>query len=1126
MVNMYTDSISRFFKTNRLFSLTLLLGLLPMLVQAQLAVSITPTHVSCFGGSNGAATATASGGSGTYTFLWGGGQATSTITGLTAGSYSVTVTDGSGAIVSKTVAINQPTQLGVTAYQSSQICALTPDGTASAVPFGGTAPYTYLWSNGQTSAQITGLNAGTYTITVTDANSCTAVASATVEFWNEGLWLMISGVNVSCFGNNNGSAHVSPMSGTAPYTYAWAPSGGSGQDATGLSPNTYTVTVTDANGCSNFTSIVISEPAALNATMTFTQAACGSTGTATASVTGGTPNYTVTWSTGQTGATISGLSAGTYSATISDANNCSIVRSVTVSGGAGSLTVSAAVTTQAGCTTGGVATASASGATGTVNYAWSNGDNTATADGLNAGSVYTVTATDMASGCTGTASVTMTGASNPTVSASILANATCTTGGSAQAVASGGIPGYTYLWSTGATTAIANNIPAGITTVTITDAGGCIATASVTMIAPNAPSVTATIVSNATCTGGGSVQASATGGAGGYTYLWSTGAVTAVATNVPVGTASVTVTDASGCSATASVAMTAPSQPTLSATLVSNATCTTGGSATASASGGSGVYTYLWSNGSTSATATNIPAGTATVTVTDASGCTAVASVAIPGASNPVVSISASSNATCDQLGSATVVASGGSGGYTYHWSTGSTTATATNLPAGANAVTVTDAGGCTAVASVNIGQTNNGIKIGDYVWYDNDQDGFQHALETDGVANITVQLIKAGADGVFGNADDVIVKTTTTNSAGNYLIDCVTPGTYILMFNGIPSGYEWTDKNEVPNDCKDSDVNPNGKTDPFTILAGATDNLCFDAGIHQLCDNVMNGGVVCCDQTICEGESPTTFYEVQPPMMGSGAFEYLWMQLVTVGPGPATWHGIPGATNQTYNPGPLYETSHFQRCVRRAGCTTYLESNIITITVLPAGSPGCSPFINNFVVNPTNSNTVSIKWTTNPEFSNYMYSVMYSTDMMHWTDIKEVMGKHNESALNSYEYEHETPAIGKNYYRIKRLDAQNIATFSEIKLVDLNFTKLDAVYVKPTLFSTHLLIGNQMAFDDNVTIQITDATGKLVYSYAIDAGNIVENDKDVNGFAAGMYFATIKFDDGTKRTIKLFKFN
>ncbi|MFN0173929.1 MAG: T9SS type A sorting domain-containing protein [Saprospiraceae bacterium] len=233
-------------KTSAIF---LALLWLPNLLSAQINITINWTNVTCYGGANGQATATLSGGTPPYTFAWSNSATTQTIQNLVAGTYTVTVTDASQNTKTKFVTIAQPPQLGATVYGQSQLCDIAPDGMVGVVPHGGTPPYTYLWSNGSTTPEVHNLVAGTYTATVTDAKACTSAGSYLLNFWDEGLWLMAQETPVDC-AYQNGAAQVTPMTGTAPYQYIWS-NGATTQSIDSLAVGTYTVTVTDTNGCSN-----------------------------------------------------------------------------------------------------------------------------------------------------------------------------------------------------------------------------------------------------------------------------------------------------------------------------------------------------------------------------------------------------------------------------------------------------------------------------------------------------------------------------------------------------------------------------------------------------------------------------------------------------------------------------------------------------------------------------------------------------------------------------------------------------------------------------------------------------------------------------------------------------------
>lgn len=304
---------------------------------------------------------------------------------------------------------------------------------------------------------------------------------------------------------------------------------------------------------------------------------------------------------------------------------------------------------------------------------------------------------------------------NLTASVTSSTNPNCngSSDGTATVTPANGTGTYTYLWSNGATTATATGLPAGTASVTVTDAASCTATASVTLTQPSVLSASTSVV-NVTVNGqcNGSATASPTGGTGSYTYVWSNSATTATATGLCAGTYTVTVTDAHGCTTTASATITQPAGITASITANNAVTCNSlcNGSATVSASGGSTPYAYHWGTVpvQTTATATGLCAGSYTVTVTDANNSTATQSVTISQPS-AVTATATATVATCGQTnGSATVTASGGTSGYTYLWGTApaQTTATASNLAAGSYTVTVTDAHSCTASTSATVSST------------------------------------------------------------------------------------------------------------------------------------------------------------------------------------------------------------------------------------------------------------------------------------------------------------------------------------------------------------------------------------------------------------------------------------
>ncbi|HEY9259018.1 gliding motility-associated C-terminal domain-containing protein, partial [Chitinophaga sp.] len=670
-----------------------------------LGFTTSQVNVNCNGGNTGSATVTATGGTAPYAYLWSNGATTTTISNLAAGTYTCTITDAHGCDTTASFFVRQSAPVAGATTQHDVLCHGGNIGSIAMATTGGTAPYTYLWSNGATTESINNLTAGTYTCTITDMNGCTGTVSVTITE-PDVLSFTTSQVNVNCNGSNTGSATVTVAGGTSPYSYLWS-NGATTATANNLTAGTYTVTIGDAHGCDTTATFTITEKAAITTTVTHDDVLCngGNTGSITVAVAGGTAPYTYLWNNGATTATINNLTAGVYTATITDANGCDTAISVTVTEPAVLSFTTSQVNVNCNGGNTGSATVTASGGTSPYSYLWSNSATTATVNSLKAGT-YTCTITD-AHGCDTTATFTITETA-PVTAAVTQQDVLCNGGntGSITVTTTGGTAPYSYAWSNGATTAAINNLTAGTYTATIKDVNGCDTTISVTITEPVALSFTTSQV-NVNCNGGntGSATVTVAGGTSPYSYLWSNGATTATINNLAAGAYTCTITDAHGCDTTATVTITATSAIIATVTH-DNVLCNGGntGSIAVAATGGTAPYTYLWSNGATTATINNLAAGTYTATITDANGCNTTVSATV---TEPAVLTftTTQTNVVCGDgnTGSASVVASGGTAPYTYLWSNGASTATISNLAAGTYSCTITDANGCKAEATVII---------------------------------------------------------------------------------------------------------------------------------------------------------------------------------------------------------------------------------------------------------------------------------------------------------------------------------------------------------------------------------------------------------------------------------------
>ncbi len=709
-----------------------------------LTVTVNVDSVTCNGLCNGTATAVVGGGTPGYTYSWDNGAFTNSddTSGLCAGSHTLVVRDAGNCIATTQIfQIDEPFSLGVSVNGIINTCGPCSGG-ATANPTGGTGPYTYTWSpTGGNASTADSLCIGNYTLTINDANNCGPVSTTFTINTIVSITIVATSQSVSCTGACDGVANATASTGTAPYNMVWTTSPGGAVvttcnnvvncSATGLCPGVYVVTATDQNGCINSDSVSIGDPPVLTATVTSTNVQCfGScTGSATLTPGGGTPGYSVLWSTGASGTTISNLCPGNYTATVTDSRGCQNPQTFTITSSP-QFTVSNTTVAPVAC---GGATGSievtASGGTAGYTFNWNpvgggtvtSVTPTSTLSGVPAG-IYSVTITDV-NGCDTTIQIGLSDPGSPVITATTTPESCFGSCDGSATVTAVGVAPITVTWQGGAPTgpspltvgSLCN--PLGGYMVQATDGNGCLAAQPVLVGGPSQIDDNEAIT-HPTCTTAGSITLTPSGGSGaGYTYSWSSSGNT---TNIESGLSgpsviTCTVTDGTSCSQTFTYNINAATALTVTV-FPNNTLCSysSNGSASANATG-TGPYTYTWTgssgvlaSGSGVTNVSNLPAGTYTLDVVDASGCTNSQTFTISSAPAIVANFGKNDNlcnAGC--TGSATVAPTGGTGSYTYSWpgvAGAPTTSVITNVCPGTYSVIITDApNSCTDTTAFTI---------------------------------------------------------------------------------------------------------------------------------------------------------------------------------------------------------------------------------------------------------------------------------------------------------------------------------------------------------------------------------------------------------------------------------------
>lgn len=488
-------------------------------------IEVTPgfTRPTCNGDGDGSINVTATGGAGGYSFSWSNGVSGPLSANMFAGTYYLTTTDASGCTALDTFNLTEPLPIQTVTSPKHVTCYGGSNGIATVSASGGTGGFSFQWDDPGASmfASVPDLPAGTYRVTVTDLNGCSAVDSVAVQQPPIFTSVILS-QPVSCFGATDGSGTVTPLGGIPPYTYLWNdPSGQNTPTASNLGAGTYVVTITDNNNCTHLDTLVLDEPPAIVLQVTPTQITCfgANDGKAQATVSGGTPPYTFDWSTGSKQALAQNLPPGTHQVTVTDQRGCTVVQSATIQQAPEIVITGTATAVRCSGDSDGEIDLTVVGGQAPYQFVWNNGATVEDPTGLSPG-IYVVSVTD-AFLCTRTFNISITSPPGMTgglekVDVACFGDST----GSVTSDITGGSPAYAFLWNTGATSPDLSGLPPGVYSLTVTDQNNCTITRSIEVLEPAEPLTAMMTGDSLLCFGArnGQILFEATGGTPNYRY--------------------------------------------------------------------------------------------------------------------------------------------------------------------------------------------------------------------------------------------------------------------------------------------------------------------------------------------------------------------------------------------------------------------------------------------------------------------------------------------------------------------------------------------------------------------------------------------------------------------------------
>lgn len=662
-----------------------------------LAISFDVHAITCSELQDGSIKASISGGNGSDTFAWNSGSSVDSIHSLTAGWYSLTVTDSKGCEATDSALVSEPDSISIQlSILDSLLCFGDSNGTITASTAGGTGQYTTMWNTGLNSDSLVNASVGTYTIQVSDENNCQA--SKSVQLIEPiPLALSIDSVtDAKCFGASDGAASVLATGGTGSLVFNWN-NGSVGNQISGLDSGQYAVTVTDQNGCASSTIVSIDHPAPLLLSLQSNPVLCfgESNGTVNSAVLNAQGPLNYAWSNGTNQSNLSGIPAGSYALTVTDSTGCEASNAIQVDE-PDSLGLSFSIADNL-CfgDSSGQATLSISGGVMPYTQLWSNGSSELLNDSLTSGN-YSVTVTD-SNGCEKIESITVNQPNPVSITVDSTSDLLCyqDASGAIYLTGLGGVGNLSFLWNDNNQNASRTGLSAGNYSVTLSDTNLCATDTAFTINEPLELVISLDSIIDNPCFGDslGALYASSTGGTGNVSYSWSNGFTQSAIQGQTAGVYSVTITDQNGCTDSLQSEIL---QPTVLSFIDStvNASCdnTADGSIALFTSGGVGGYVFNWSTAGSGALLAGLEPGIYSFSITDINNCLLEDSLMVGfDFQSPVIDLG-QDTALCE---GDSMVLNAQNQGSSYQWSNGETNQEVVIQNAGMVTVLVTDTNSC-----------------------------------------------------------------------------------------------------------------------------------------------------------------------------------------------------------------------------------------------------------------------------------------------------------------------------------------------------------------------------------------------------------------------------------------------